>query len=492
MKEPKLRFYLDNKPDKDGKHQIFIDISIGYSEVDPTKEVKNFRSDEKRYKPIKISALRRIKPEYFGRYVQKGKRTVFVFDENVFNKYSRNDRSIRTRLEQIKSAVNFVVNNFYHLEVSPTNKEFKEALEMKLGRKRKEIIKEKTVLDFLYEKIKNDRRDRELNKKDALSENHIKTYVSLSRMFENYHLATNTQVLFSDFNSKEFYWNFFKVVDAIYRGEIEVDNPNQSKKQRKNPKGYGVKSINKYIKLLHRILSLGRKAGENVTLDTSDSSLFLKNPPAEKEIYLDEREIKLAIENTVNQSEMSNAREYLIIASLMGLRIEDMENLHELSPELFKGKKGNFYGVRTMIGKTKTETVIPLLKPVRNILKANNDRFPEFKERSVNVNLKKFAKLAGINSLEKRTKISFNQGNIITEGIPKYSLLSTHDCRRSFITNLLSNGVSGERIKYITHPRKVDTKDMIALYNKADLLDKAEAFLEEIQNCDSEIYKYSI
>lgn len=348
MKEPKLRFYLDNKPDKDGKHQIFIDISIGYSEIDPTKKVKNFRSDRKNYKPIKISALRRIKPEYFGQYIQKGERKVFVFHENTFNKYSRNDRSIKTRLEQIKSAVNFVVNNFYHLEVSPTNKEFKEALEIKLGRKRKEIIKEKTVLDFLYEKIKNDRRDRELNKKDALSENHIKTYVSLSRMFENYHLATNTQVLFSDFNSIEFYWNFFKVVDAIYRGEIEVHNPNQPKKQRKDPTGYGVKSINKYIKLLHRILSLGRKAGENVTLDTSDSSLFLKNPPAEKEVYLDEREIKLAIENTVNQSEMSNAREYLIMASLMGLRIEDMEN-HIFYSEIrnqIDGKLGEFKASR--------------------------------------------------------------------------------------------------------------------------------------------------
>lgn len=482
MRQPIFRFYLDNTPNKNGEHQIFLNICIGYAEIDS--------SDRKRYKPVKIATKCRIKPEDFGKYIQKEHRLVFAFDEKIFNQYSRNNRLIKTRLTKIKNTANEVANHFFIQEINPSQKEFKHALEIKLGRKQKEIVKEKTVLEFLYTKIENDREARRLKRKDALSENHIKTYVSLSRMFENYQIAKKTQIKFSDFNSKSFYWNFFKVVDSIYRGEIEVDNPNQSKKQRKDPTGYGVKSINKYIKLLHRILALGKKSGENMTLDLSDGSLSLENPPAEKEIYLTEQEIQTAIDNTIEDGELKNAREYLIMASLMGLRIEDMENLHTLSPELFKGKRRTFYGVRTTIGKTKSEAIIPLLKPVRDILNENNNVFPVFRERPINIMLKKLCEMLKINSLEERTKVSFNQGKIVTTGIPKHELVTTHDCRRSFITNLLEGNVNGEKIKYITHPKKPDSKDMIALYNKANLIDKAETFLDELEVANSEIYVY--
>ncbi len=481
MKQPVLRFYLDDKPNRNGEHQIFLDISIGFSEI---------ASDRKKYKPVKISALCRIKPENFGKYIEKRGGMAFVFDEKIFNQYSRNKRTIKTRLDKIENAVNEVANQFFIQEIHPSQQEFKEALLIKLGRKKKEVIKEKTVLEFLYAKIENDREARRLKRKDALSENHIKTYVSLSRMFENYHIATKTEVKFADFNHKPFYWNFFKTVDSIYRGEIEVDNPNQSKKQRRDPTGYGVKSINKYIKLLHRVLALGKKMGENVTLDLSDGSLSLENPPAEKEIYLSESEIQTAIDNTIDGGELKNAREYLIMASLMGLRIEDMEQLHTLSPEIFQGKRGTFYGVRTKIGKTKSEAIIPLLKPVRDILQSNNNAFPVFKERAINISLKKLCGMLEINSMEKRTKVSFNQGKIITTGIPKYELITTHDCRRSFITNLLQGNVNGEKIKYITHPKKLDSKDMIALYNKASLVDKAETFLAELKVVNSKVYVY--
>lgn len=490
MKQPVLRFYLDNKPNRNGEHQIFLDISIGYAEIDFTKQPKQFHSDRKKYKPVKISTRCRIKPENFGKYIHKGNRQVFVFDEKIFNQFSRNKRTIKTRLNKIENAVNDVANHFFIKEIHPTPKEFKADLEIKLGRKKNAVVKEKTVLEFLYAKIENDREARRLKRKDALSENHIKTYVSLSRMFENYHIATKTEIKFADFNSKPFYWNFFKVVDSIYRGEIEVDNPNQSKKQRKDPTGYGVKSINKYIKLLHRVLALGKKAGENMTLDLSDGSLSLENPSAEKEIYLNESEIQTAIDNKIDEGELENARQYLVMASLMGLRIEDMENLHTLTPEKFRGKRGTFYGVRTTIGKTNSEAIIPLLKPVRDILKQNKNCFPVFRERTINLSLKKLCKLLEINSLEKRTKVSFNQGKIITTGIPKHELVTTHDCRRSFITNLLEGNVNGEKIKYITHPKKADSKDMIALYNKASLIDKAETFLDELKVVNSNVYIY--
>ncbi|GGG37208.1 hypothetical protein GCM10011344_42540 [Dokdonia pacifica] len=96
------------------------------------------------------------------------------------------------------------------------------------------------------------------------------------------------------------------------------------------------------------------------------------------------------------------------------------------------------------------------------------------------MNIKRACILLDIETLEEKTKIRFNQGKIVTTGIPKYELVSTYDCTRSFITNLLKNNINGEGIKYITNPKKQDSNDMIALYNKDNLIDKAEMLLIEI------------
>ncbi len=162
MKQPTLRFYLDNKVNKKGERQILLDISLGYSETDLSK-------NKKRYKPVHFSTLCKIHPENFGKYIQKGSKRVFVYDEATFFRYSRKNRFIRIRIEKITNAVNEVTNDFYIKETYPTPKEFKDALEIKLGRKKEPVIKEETVLEFLYEKIEQDKRDVEMKKKGALS-----------------------------------------------------------------------------------------------------------------------------------------------------------------------------------------------------------------------------------------------------------------------------------------------------------------------------------
>lgn len=487
MRQPFLRFYLDSYENKHKERKIFLDISIGYSEIDYSIPYVNYNSDRKKYKSIKISSGCRIKPENFGKLIDKGNRKVFVFDQKVFDKYSRVNRSIKTKLEQIENGVTEVTNHFYIKKNNPTPKEFKDLLLVELGRKQGDIIKEKSVLEYLYDKIKTDREDSKKGKKNALSFNHIKTYVSLSRMFENYQIATKNEVMFSDFNNKNFQWEFFGVIDAVYRGEIEVHNPSQTKKQRKDPTGYGVKSINKYIKLLHRILRLGKRDGYNMTLDIENSSLMLENSSAEKEIYLSESELKKVINTKIVDSELLNAKQYLILASLMGLRIEDMSILHNLKPKTYKKENKSFIGVKVYINKTKTEVIIPLLNPVQDVLKESEGKFPVFKE-SVNKHLKILCDLLKINSLEERTKISFRDGKLETLKVPKYELVTTHDCRRSFITNLGLKGVSQDIVLSITHPKKKDSNNMMSVYNNSSMVDKAITFLNAIKKIDSEVY----
>jgi len=487
MKQPTTRFFLDKRVNKDGAQRIYADIHFGYSEIDYKKTRKNFNSDRKNYKRVVLYAECKIKAENFGKTVIKGSRKVFVFDQKTFDKYSRSNRFIKTKLEKIKTAVDDVANQFYIKKKNPSPEEFKKHLLIELGRNEANVVKEKSVLEYLYDKIKSDKEDAKKGKKNALSPNHIKTYVSLSRMFENYQIATQKEIMFSDFNNKKFQWHFFEIVDSIYRGEIEVDNPNQARKQAKDPTGYGVKSINKYIKLLHRVLRLGKRDGHDMTLDLEDSNLMLENPPPQKEIYLNEPELQKIINIKVNQPELLNAKYYLIMASLMGLRVEDMTTLHKLKPKVYSSNGKSFEGVKVYINKTKSEVVIPLLKPVRGVLLENNNRFPVFKE-SVNKHLKTLCDLVGVNSLEERTKISFRGGKLETLKVPKYELVTTHDCRRSFITNLGLKGVSQDIVLSITHPKKKNSNDMMAVYNNANMVDKAAVFLNAIEKIKSKVY----
>jgi len=489
LKHPTLRFYLDTYKNKKGEKKIFVDISYAYSEIDFNKSQKSFNSDKKSYKRVKLFTGCKIKPENFGKEVEKGSRVVFTFDEKVFNRYSRTNRAIKTKLDQIENSVNEVANQFYVNKLNPTPSEFKSKLLIELGITQNEIIKEKSVLEYLQEKIETDREDAKQGKKDALSLNHIKTYVSLSRMFENYEIATKKRVLFSDFNNRNFQWEFFGVVDSVYRGEVEVNNPNQSKNQRKDPTGYGVKSINKYIKLLHRVLRLGKRDGYNMTLDIENSNLMLENPPAQKEIYLNENELKTIIETKVTDPELLNAKQYLVLASLMGLRIEDMSKLHELKIEIFKKEGKSFKGVKIYINKTKTEVIIPILKPVQDVLDNNQGKFPLFRE-TANKHIKTLCAILKIDVLEERTKISFRDGKLETLKIPKWQLITTHDCRRSFVTNLGLKGVNQDIVASITHPKKKDSNNMMSVYNNSSMVDKAFTFLEAVDKIKSEIYFY--
>ena len=487
MKQPITRFFLDKRLNKNGTKRIYVDIHYGYSEIDYKKTRKNFNSDRKDYKRVVVYTQCKIKPENFGKTIIKGSRKVFAFDQKIFDKYSRTNRAIKTKLEQTKNAVTEVANQFYIKRTNPTPEEFKESLLIELGRNNGDVVKEKTVLEFLYDKIANDRENAEKGKKGALSPNHIKTYVSLSRMFENYQIAVEKEILFSDFNNKKFQWQFFEVVDSIYRGEIEVNNPNQKRKQATDPTGYGAKSINKYIKLLHRVLRLGKRDGFNMTLDLDDPNLMLENPPPQKEIYLNEQELEKIINTKVSDDKLLNAKQFLIIGSLMGLRVEDMTTLHKLKPKQYSKNGQSFTGVEIYVNKTDKDVVIPLLKPVRDVLEQNDNRFPVFRE-SVNRHLKTFCELAGIDSIEERTKISFRDGKLETLKLPKYKLVSTHDCRRTFITNLGLKGVGKDIVESMSHPKKKNSNDMMAVYNNADMVDKAVVFLNAIEKIESSVY----
>ncbi len=102
--------------------------------------------------------------------------------------------------------------------------------------------------------------------------------------------------------------------------------------------------------------------------------------------------------------------------------------------------------------KTDIEVTIPLHPHIKNILNKRNGNFPRYiSEQNFNDYIKEVAKSVGINEIIKGAKITLiydengkpkldADGNNIhrkkSGTFPKYELVTTHICRRSFATNL--------------------------------------------------------
>lgn len=154
------------------------------------------------------------------------------------------------------------------------------------------------------------------------------------------------------------------------------------------------------------------------------------------DIYLNEDEINKIFHLDLSKSDrLSNARDWLIIGVWTGLRVSD----------LLKLKKFNLIDeyIHVTTFKTNTPVVIPVHIQIKKLLKNKNGLFPRIiSDQKFNVYIKEVCKIAKLNILTRGDKISPIDLNGKTlyrkvNGLfPKYELVSSHICRRSFATNL--------------------------------------------------------
>ncbi len=90
--------------------------------------------------------------------------------------------------------------------------------------------------------------------------------------------------------------------------------------------------------------------------------------------------------------------------------------------------------------KTGKRVAIPLHPKVKEILELNNGNFPEqISSQKFNKHIKDIAKIAGINTPTNGGKMTYDNKNKMWRKefgtFPKWELVTTHICRRSFATN---------------------------------------------------------
>ena len=196
---------------------------------------------------------------------------------------------------------------------------------------------------------------------------------------------------------------------------------------------YSPNTIEKYISQIKTFCREAEANGFNISKQyKSNRFTFRKRKPLDP--YLTIEEINKIFELEIDDEKLDKIRDLFIIGLWTGLRVSDFKEIDRLK----------IVGDDILIGetqKTSASTKIPIHPQIRKVLDKRNGKLPNFGispkalENLFNKEIKEIVKNAGITH-EIIGDLRDKEKNRNVRGIyPKYELVSSHICRRSFVTN---------------------------------------------------------
>ena len=193
-----------------------------------------------------------------------------------------------------------------------------------------------------------------------------------------------------------------------------------------NIKKYAPNTIGAQIKVLKTWLKESNKLGFS-NVDFSDFKALTNEADS---IYLKEEEINAIYNcNLENNKSLDNIRDLFIVGLRTGLRVSDF--LHLDIANITNDK------ITIKTQKTNKAVIIPLHSQLKCILNKYNNNFPKsISEQKFNKYVKLVCKEAGLEEPINGSKINPKTKRKEPGVYPKYELITSHICRRSFATNL--------------------------------------------------------
>lgn len=435
------------------------------------------------YKPVKVVLQKKVLPKNFG-LPEKN----YVFNSEVFDKYSRSNREVKNAMYQFEEIVCRAASK-YPIDVVPSPEEFKKDILEQLGRLERLDYSRLSILDFVEQEISRYELESSMGTEGSLDNDTISTYRTIRTLVLEYQSATSEVLTFQNMDVDK-YQNFWDVIDAILRDEIKLKEKIRSKAQNKQWYGYLVNSIRKYQDALLKTIGNAKDKYEiTPSLDTKSAGLRRKKANSAKDFYISEEELNLILKTDVSYDVgMQLAKDFLVVACLTGMRFQSMQDSSFQKVEEVYSDKYHFKYFHSYQNKTKTEVYMPILKPVLEIINRHGGVLPKWNSNGdMNKKLKVFSEAIGLNTVVTETLVTYKFGKVEVSR-PKHELISTHDGRKSFITNLAKLGASQSVVDSMTHPDKKPANPMNKVYIKMTLMDKAEKFVDEIEKLDSDIY----
>jgi len=464
MKQPTHFFNLEPTPSQKNEHLIFFNLKYGFKKY-------NLITNNFTYPPFRISTKWSIQKEYWTDKPTYRANSLFV------RKYGKDLNNILDNIEKISYDQLSIYRNSKN--ENPTPEELKKIVFEKLGRIQKsesdiaisDYIEKLIIRRTALPNTSNEFWDTKTGNQYELMANRIKSYQ-----------ATKNNKLTFETITEELYWDYFSTINDL--------------KKAYDGNYYTQTSMNKEFRSLRAVFNCALSDNMIINIAFSKKSLKIPSYSSAYETYLTEEQLKTVINTEVSHSkEFQHARNYIILSSFLGLRIGDMKFLHELSPEKITHKSVKYDCITTRIRKSKENTqelitIIPLLKPVKDLLAEHNNSFPKFpSDSNVNKYIKKFLKhLEFKDEVVTKTKY-YLVDEVLVKNKEQHTLFTAHDCRRTFITNLKQIGVQNDTIEPITHP-KIKYASVLDGYDKSSLIDKAVKFINQLKEKDSSLFKY--
>lgn len=252
----------------------------------------------------------------------------------------------------------------------------------------------------------------------------IQHYTTTKYKLENYEGYFKTKLRFQDVGVT-FYHNFL-----LYCRDIEKINNNTI--------GGYVTNIKKWCKMIDI---------DGLPINPQyKSSEFSTISNKTKDVYLTEEDINTVYNYDFNHSErLSNVRDNFIFGLRTGLRISDFLSLKQFN------LVGNNIEIETQ--KTGHKVLIPIHPQIRETLNKNKGELPRpISDAKFNEYVKEVCKEVGFTEMVEGAKminkkdeldffpnieiISKNKSRKVFGIYPKYELITSHTCRRSFASNL--------------------------------------------------------
>lgn len=247
---------------------------------------------------------------------------------------------------------------------------------------------------------------------------------------KKYRTIVNKLIAFDTYNKSK---TRLKDVDLKWRNEFiryldEVDR-------------LGDNSIGRYLKFVKSICLDAEKNGYSVNKQLKNFKGYSVEAP---KVVLNFEEIDKIGSTIYLDEKLKITSDWLIIGCYTGQRVSDLLRMNK---SMIKRIRGHEFIVLTQ-QKTKKLVHIPIHKKVREILDKRNGNFPpdfttniESSKALFNRYLKQVAKIAEIDKEEKGLKYDPDSKRKILGKFPKYELVASHICRRSFATNFYASEI---------------------------------------------------
>lgn len=225
-------------------------------------------------------------------------------------------------------------------------------------------------------------------------------------------------------------------------------------------KKYSEITIVKELKIIKTIIKFGKSSKIKVSDDVANWSFYV-TPKNYKHPILTFDELKKIESVKLPQDYLENAKDWLLIGCFTGQRVSDLLNFnHE------KIVQEDFLTFTQK--KTNDEITIFLIPKVKEILTKRNGQFPrKISDQKFNDYIKTVCQLAGLDEKLVGGKMVGNRK--VVDTYEKWELVSSHICRRSFVTNF-RHILGDEGIMTNTGHK---TQAMVELYDQNTQLERA-------------------